>query len=289
MMTQLFKDPHAFAATFQNADPEQIKAVIAMIDGLIDEGQAEKDTAIDNYETANQTWYDAIANHDEAEAADWKALGQRDTSQTRVTNWENKVTVAAAAEADAEVVQNGASDDEDSAQADYNAGKLTHDKEQEALLGAKEVVAQMRIPAEGRRRLLAMVKIDPVALENVDDIIDDLIDKSKLTLADYLAALKVAKETHETAKDSYSAAVTEHVTLQGELEEHKKDLVSKLARVTETDEALQAAKIALEEADAAQQAADTIRQTETTRVDEENHTLSEVRGMLVGLLPDGVE
>lgn len=288
-MTQLFKDPHAFAATFQNADPEQIKAVIAMIDGLIDEGQAEKDTAIDNYETANQTWYDAIADHDEAEAADWKALGKRDTSQDKVNSLENRVTVAAAAEADAETVQNGASDDQISAQADFDAGKLTHDKEQEALLGAKEVVAQMINPAEGRRRLLAMVKIDPAALDNVDDIIDDLIAKSTQTLAEYALALKGAKDAHATAQKSYSDAVTEHVTLQGELEEQRKDLVSKLARVTETDEALQAAKIALEEADSAQQAADTIRQNETTRVDEENDTLTEVRGMLVSLLPGGVE
>lgn len=289
MMTQLFKDPHAFAATFQNADPEQIKAVIAMIDGLIDEGQAEKDTAIDNYETANQTWYDAIADHDEAEAADWHALGQRDTSQLKVNSWENKVSVAAAAEADAELFQNSASDDQISAQADFDAGQLTHDKEQEALLGAKEVVAQMINPAEGRRRLLAMVKIDPAALDNVNGIIDDLIAKSTQTLAEYASAFKDAKDAHDIAQQSYSAAVTEHVTLQGELEEHRKDLVSKLARVTETDEALQAAKIALEEADSAQQAADTIRQNETTRVDEENGTLTQVRGMLVSLLPGGVE
>lgn len=288
-MTQLFKDPHAFAATFQNAAPEQIKAVIAMIDGLIEEGQAEKDTAIDNYETANQTWYDAIADHDEAEAADWKALGQRDTSQGKVDSWENKVTVAAAAEADAERVQIGASEDQKDAQTDFDAGKLTHDKEQEALLGAQAVVAQMRNPAEGRRRLLAMVKIDPYALDNVDAIINHLIEKSTQTLADYALALKDAKDAHATAKVSYSDAVTEHVTFQGELEELRKDLVSKLARVTETDEALQAAKIALEEADSAQQAADTIRQDETTRVDDENDTLSEVRGMLVSLLPGGAE
>lgn len=288
-MTQLFKDPHAFAATFQNADPEQIKAVIAMIDGLIDEGEAEKDTAISNYETANQTWYDAIADFDEAESADWIALGERDTTQDKVTSWENKVTVAAAAEKDALAAQDSAGLDQVEAQRDYDAGKATHDKEQEALEGAKAVVAQMKLNPGGRRRLLAMVKIDPDALDDVEDIIDDLISKSKATLAEYLAALKGANDAHAAAETAYSTAVTAHVTLQGELEEHNKNLASKLARVTETDEALSAARIALAEADAAQQAADTIREDETARVDAENGTLSDVRAMLVDLLPGGVE
>jgi len=289
MMTQLFKDPHAFAATFQNADPDQIKAVIAMIDGLIDEGEAEKDTAISNYETANQTWYDAIADFDEAESADWIALGERDTTQDKVTSWENKVTVAAAAEKDALAAQDSAGLDQVDAQRDYDAGKATHDKEQEALEGAKAVVAQMKLNPGGRRRLLAMVKIDPDALDDVEDIIDDLISKSKATLAEYLAALKGANDAHAAAETAYSTAVTAHVTLQGELEEHNKNLASKLARVTETDEALSAARIALAEADAAQQAADTIREDETARVDAENGTLSDVRAMLVDLLPGGVE
>lgn len=286
-MTQIFKDPNAFAATFQNADPEQIRAVIAMIDGLIETGNEELNAAIADWETKNQTWFDAASALEQAKADDEFALGDQHLAEDAVAEWENKVSVAASAESDAEASKNSASTGQSDAQADFDAQQAQHDKEIEALENALEVVEQMRNPA--RRRLLSKVKINPESLEDIADIINDLIQKSRDELAAVLAALKEAKNAHDAAQTAYSDAIANHVALKGELDEKKKDRDAKVIKATDAAAALEAAKAAELAAFEAEKAADKVRADETARVDGENATLNQVREMLVGLLPNGEE
>lgn len=286
-MTQIFKDPNAFAATFQNADPDQIRAVIAMIDGLIATGTDELNAAIADWETKNQTWFDASIVLAQATKDDEYALGDQHLAEDAVTEWEDKVSVAASAESAAEASKNSASSGQSDAQADFDAQQVQHDKEIAALQGALGVVEQMRNPA--RRRLLSKVKINPESLDDVEDIINDLIQKTKDELAAVLASLKLAKNAHADAATAYSAAIATHVQLKGELDEKKKDRDAKVIKAADAAAALEAAKDAELAAFEAEKAADKVRNDETVRVEGENATLNQVRGMLVGLLPGGEE
>lgn len=289
MMTQIFKDPNAFAATFQNADPEQIRAVIAMIDGLISTGNDEVNVALEDWTTKNQTFFDDSDALKVAELADWQALGQFDLQTEKVDKWENKVTVAASNEASALALRETLSTAQTDAQADFDAQQTQHDGEVAALEGALAVIDEMRNPVAPGRRLLSKVKVNPESLDDVEDIIEDLIQQSKDALAAALAALKGAKNAHDDAKTAYTAAVAEHVKLQGELDEHKTDLTAKETAKNDAAAALEAAKNALKVSTEAEEAAAKVLADEQNRVAGENKTLNDVREMLVGLLPGGVE
>lgn len=283
MMTQIFKDPNAFAATFQNADPKQIQDVIDILDGLISTNDDQLNATIADWETKNQTLWDAEETLEQARRLDEFALGDLHLAKEAVTEWTNKVAASARVESEAQISQSSASSGQSDAQADFDAQQEQHDKEIEALGSALAVVDQMRNPA--RRRLLSKVKINPESLDDIEDIIDDLIQKSKDELAAVLAALKEAKNAHDLAKTAYSEAIANHVQLKAELDEKNADRDQKANAQTNAAAALQVAEDAARVASDEEMAADKVRHDEANRVEGENATLNQVRGMLVDLLP----
>jgi hypothetical protein len=193
------------------------------------------------------------------------------------------VSTAAAKESEAQTAKDAAKDARDSAQLDFDYGTEQIDEEKEALLNIQEVLRNMETKSD-RRRLLAMVKVDPAALESIAAIIVDLIETGEDERDQLSTNLKSTKVLFAEAGETFTGTVNEHVRLNGELDS-KKDAeiaaksLAEGATVTkdEADKAKGIANTDLEEKT-------TTKEEVTTRVDEENGTLSEVRKMLEDLL-----
>lgn len=283
MVTKMFENPEAFAATFQNANPEQIQTVIDMISDLINTGNEEKDTAISEFNTAKEASDAADTAADAAQQAEWLALGQHETAEEKVNTAQALVSTAKTQETEAQNAKNTAETAKTDAQDDFDYGTIQIEKEKEALLGIKTVLQDMASKST-RRRLLSMVKVDPASLESIDVIIDELLEAGEAERVNLENALKLAKVAFAEADDDFKLKVAAKLQADTDLSGKQEiEIAAKLTADDATAKKVDADKTK-EIANADLEAKTATKDEVSTRVDEENTTLGEVRQMLVDLL-----
>jgi len=284
MMTKLFQNPRAFADTFQNAKPSEINAVIEMIVGLIAAGNKEKETAIAAFNDAEAAFDDADLAETTAMKAEWQLVGHYNVTKETVQNQQLVLANDEQLEASLLMKLNGLKKVQEDAQLDFDMGIQQIDAEKDQLEGIKKILKKMAGKTD-RRRLLAMVKIDPDALEAVSGIVEGLLMNGEDERRSLTETLKTAKDNTDGAQGQYDEAVRTKIDAADKL---SRDKAAQDTAKEEADAATKAYLEAKNDKDEKKSILEKERTTKTeisSRVDTENGTLDSVNQMLRELLP----
>lgn len=289
VINEVIKDPHAFAQTFSKANPAQIKEVIRIIQGLIDDGQAKKKGITDAYAAAAKLLEDA--NGDLAKALDEfeTARGERKLADELVVDLEGKVQQKEDEESKALEAKNLAKQTFDDAQAWLDQENIRIDNEKKIL---KDVVKILReLANNGGRRLLSYpshlapilpaliesAKVNPDSLDKVVEMVITLINDGEAVRQDAENDRDLAKNVFEAKDAAWKAAVQATIDAKSLLGAAQKDAAAKLV-VEKKKEAIWAKATAAQEA--AQRDADEKLQIQNKEVPVIDHEDEELRKVI---------
>jgi len=287
MMTKIFQNPQAFVATFHDANPDQINAVIEMIDGLIATATEEKELAESEFDKAEAASIAADTAEKEALEAEWEAVGHWNNSKQAVLDQELIVKSKKDAEELLQESKSAASTLHEEAKLDFDMGTEVINLEQAKLEEIRAVLKEMAEKAtdiQTRRRLLALVKIDPDKIDEVDAIILDLIEKGEDEREALTTALKEAKDALDSQSSQFDAAVQEHLAAKVELDTLNGEKAAAHSVAEEKTKLYEEAVEVKKQKNADLVEKTTVRDETVPRVDRENGTLNDVKRMLQDLL-----
>jgi len=290
----MFRNPRAFVATFQNADPDVITKVIDMVNDLINVGLAEKQKAIDDH---------AAAVIVAADAASALAIAKDDLIFKKgelhiATDEVNEATaidnLKAGEEAIALINLNTANNDL-AAKQNFLAKETTRIDGEKAVL--EQVVDILVGLQEGdSRRLLSSpsafltilanqgLQVDPDALNAVLDSVNTLIAEGEALRAAANDAVSDATAFQAVKSSEYDASIAAHVSSTETLEAAVAEQEMYQGVVNEATDVHNAATETKNAADASEASLDAFRISEIERVDSETADFQEVKKLLEDLL-----
>jgi len=276
-LQKLLANPKLFAAAFANADNEAVNKMIALTVELIAEGQAAKEWANNDHSAKTDTHNADVATLEGAESALATASGNLDVASTRRDGLVALESDHRSALDAAVGVLNDATAHEALTNAHWEATSTRVAEEKTSFGQIKELLEGVKsAPAE--RRLLDVA--DPAAVDVIIAKIDDLLAVGAQELADSTADHDAAVTALASATDSEAAARALHTNTAGQLaaaENSVKELSAiKKTKLSERDSASDA------EAHSRDVLANALsfKEAETARVDKEDATLKEVKGLL---------
>jgi len=287
----MFRDPRAFVASFQNADPEVINKVIEMVNGLIDVGLAEKQKAIDDHAAAVIVAADALNALDAAEVDLVFKLGELHIAKDDAAEGEITNNLKADEEADALSALNAANTALSKKQTFLASEILRIDGEKAVLEKVVTILEGLQEQGTGRRLLsippavLATLakqglEVDPDALNAVLDSVNNLINEGEALRNAATDDVSDATEFQASKDSEYQVAIAAHAASKGVLD----DLLDDVAMYQDEVNAAQdvhdqatATKIAADESEAS---LNEFRESEVERVDSETADFKEVIRLL---------
>jgi len=285
MMARIFEDPESFVATFQNADPDQINDIIAIIDELLGTGNSEKEKAIDDFNEAQKVANASDIQYTDARTAENLALGVKHVAQDNLKLAEQSVTAAANAESKAMEVKDTAAGLLEVEQGTFDAETKRLNEEKKTLEDILDILA--RLNDLTRRRLLSIIsfiKVNPDSVSAVDSIVREMIAAGEAERLAFTNSLKEANDDHVAKTAAYNAAVNAHVTSNENFAAAEKALDEAKAVVVVKEKIVSDKAFEKEEAHKDLEAKRIVKDDEIARVTGENGTLDKVREMLVNLL-----
>jgi len=276
-LQKLLANPKLFAAAFANADNDAVNKMIALTVELIAEGQVAKAWAEDDHTSKTDTHNADVASLETADAELATASGNLDVAKTRrdglVALEDNHRSALNAAVG----VLNDATAHEALTNAHWQSTSTRVAEEKTSFGQIKELLEGVKsAPAE--RRLLDVA--DPAAVDVVIAKIDDLLAVGAQELADSTADHDAAVTALASATDSEAAARKLHTNTAGQLaaaENSVKELSA--IKTTKTSERDSASDAEAHSRDVLANAL-SFKEAETARVDKEDATLKEVKGLL---------
>lgn len=289
----LFKNPKAFVSSLNKIDKDTINGMITTVQGLIDDGEAERarytgvrDSAQDDYDTKE-------AARVAAEAAEQLAI---QTLQTGVDDLALKTQDRDDANivqlASAEVLLN-ATVDEAAASDEKLIQSARIDSEAETLNQVKGLIAEISGKALAEmnkaRKLLAvdykaLASADPSSLDDVIDLIKQLLTAGENERATYVDAWAAAAQALNDARVDHAAKYSTWETMLGRFDRQvldnaafQSDLDTKVAELTAATSVSNAAKVELDSQNGHLEA-------EGARLDDERATCEQVIDLLEELL-----
>jgi len=274
-LEKLLQNPKLFAAAFANADPDVIQKMIDLVDQLLEEGQADKASAIKDHGERQNEQAAALSSFTEASKA------FEEVAAKLVTATSDRDTLAVeekdhSALLDAAVtVLNSANTKEENTKSHMDSTISRVENEGRAL---SEVIENLNSVKSNGRRLLN--EADPAAVDKVVVEIKKLIEAGKNEVADATAAWNDATEEQTEAIKVEAAARKQHEKTVGELGTANA-IVDRLTgeKAAKLDAKNRANKILID-ANAALESALQWMNQEVNRVDSEKATLDEVKDLL---------
>jgi len=288
----LFKDPVAFVSSLADANPATIQKMVDMVNELIDEGQAEKATAIAAHEDAEADYNSAVAEHSDATDAHAIAAGNA-AVQTDIFNDKTEAeSRTAAIRADRFAILAASQADFDKKDAIMKAEIIRLDDEK-AILDQIVVLLEKLLPGvsfiQGQlvvtdyiygRALLSNEDAAPEAIQNVVDKINAMIGVGEGERAHAISEQANAKKKLEDDTVAHEIAVEDHTKAAGELGQATKELKRLEAILSVKTDELNEALAVMNDKEAIMNEKKTFMDAEVVRLDEEDATLKTVLDLL---------
>lgn len=292
----LFKNPKAFVSSLNKIDKDTINGMIATVQGLIDDGEAERarytgvrDSAQDDYDTQEAARMAAEAA--EQLAAQTLQTGVDDLAlKTQDRDDANTVQLASAEVLLLAEVDAAAALDE------KNIQSARIDSEAETLNQVKGLIAEISSDAgkalaemnKGRKLLAvdykALASADPSSIDEVIDLIDELLAAGETERATYVDAWAEADQALTDAQVDHAAKYSTWETMLGRFDRQvldnaafQSDLDTKVDELTAATSLSNAAKVELD-------SQNTHLDAEGARLDDERATCEQVIELLEELL-----
>lgn len=299
IFNEVIKDPVSFAQTFSQVNPDQVKEIIHIIEGLIADGQQKKTDIIETHDASVEVLNGATTDLGDALWVFETARGERMEADIEVARLETVLETKQNEERVAADKKDIATDNLKDAQDHMDAEVSRVDEEKaifETVIGILQSLPESLI--EGKVELPALTshlapivpaliqaaKADPEAVAKVIALVEDLIAAGEEVRRAVTASRDEHKEILDNLTEEWQTAVDATVVAKEALDAGKDFTAAKL--VVEKD--LQAK---WEEATAVHDAAEkdeaekrAIRETEVPILDSENESLVKVIGILQGLL-----
>lgn len=292
MVERLFKDPVAFAQSFENANPAAVQSVIDMVNDLIAEGEGKKADIIQTHEDAVATTAAAVGELDVALDVLETATGERIEADDEVTRLKSVLQQKQNAESAASVAKSSATASLGDAQEWMDTEVARVDEEKAALEEVQEILADL---PTGFRRLLSsssslipmgmLSKTDPGAVAEVVALVDDLIAAGEGVRTQVTGDRDVAQDDLNSKTVHWQSAVSHTVSAQDSLAAGETFAGGKLV-VENSALAVHVEKTTIKDtavADEAEKKA--IRDEQVPILDHEDAELANVVSILEGLLP----
>lgn len=289
----LFKNPKAFVS-LNKIDKDTINGMIATVQGLIDDGEAERARYTEIRDTAQEDYDAKETARKDAEAAQQLAS---QTLQTGVDDLalkaQDRDNANAVQLASAEVLQN-ATVDEAVALNEKDIQSARIDREAETLNEVRDLIAE--ISAEAGKALLgrkllavdykALASADPSSIDEVIDLIDQLLEAGETERATYVDAWADANQAMNDAQADHDTKYAHWETMLGRFDRQELDNAGFQADLDTKNAELTAATTLSNDAKDELDRQNAHLDTEGTRLDDEKETCEQVIELLQELLGD---
>lgn len=299
IFNEVIKDPVSFAQTFSQVNPDQVKEIIHIVEGLIADGQQKKNDIINTHEASVNVLDAATKDLGNALWAFETARGERLEADIEVARLEAVLKTKQDEERAAADDKDIATDDLKDAQDHMDAEVSRVDDEKaifETVIGILQnlpeslIEDKIELPALSSHlapivpALIQAAKADPKAVAKVIQLVEDLIAAGEEVRRTVTAARDQSKEDLDKATEFWQTKVDATVVAKEALADANDIAAKKL--VAEKDlqakwEKATAVHVAAEKDEAEKR---TIRETEVPILDSENESLVKVIGILQGLL-----
>lgn len=299
IFNEVIKDPVSFAQTFSQVNPDQVKEIIHIVEGLIADGQQKKNDIINTHEASVTVLDGATKDLGNALWAFETARGERLEADIEVARLEAVLKTKQDEERAAADDKDIATDDLKDAQDHMDAEVSRVDDEKaifETVIGILQnlpeslIEDKIELPALSSHlapfvpALIQVAKADPKAVAKVIQLVEDLIAAGEEVRRTVTAARDQSKEDLDKATEFWQTKVDATVVAKEALADANDIAAKKL--VAEKDlqakwEKATAVHAAAEKDEAEKR---TIRETEVPILDSENESLVKVIGILQGLL-----
>jgi len=299
IFNEVIKDPVSFAQTFSQVNPDQVKEIIHIVEGLIADGQQKKNDIINTHEASVTVLDGATKALDNALWVFETARGERLEADIEVARLEAVLKTKQDEERAAADDKDIATDDLKDAQDHMDAEVSRVDDEKaifETVIGILQnlpeslIEDKIELPALSSHlapivpALIQAAKADPKAVAKVIQLVEDLIAAGEEVRRTVTAARDQSKEDLDKATEFWQTKVDATVVAKEALADANDTAAKKL--VAEKDlqakwEKATAVHVAAEKDEAEKR---TIRETEVPILDSENESLVKVIGILQGLL-----
>jgi len=301
IFNEVIKDPVSFAQTFSQVNPDQVKEIIHIIEGLISDGQTKKSDIINTHEEAVSVLKGATQDLNDALWVYETARGERLEADIEVAKLEN---VLAAKEDE----ERAASDKKDFATAELNTAQAFMDSEVARINGEKAIFEQVidilgnlpesliegsdsfqnqNIPSHLAPIVPALIqaaRANPGAVSKVIKLVEDLIAAGEQVRADVTAARDGKQNNLDHATDIHDAAVAATIAAQDDLKAAEDVAAKKLAIEEDLEQKWEDATAVHDAAEKDEAAKRAIREKEVPILDSEDESLHKVLEILEGLL-----
>lgn len=310
IFNEVIKDPVSFAQTFSQVNPDQVKEIIHIVEGLIADGQQKKNDIINTHEASVTVLDGATKDLGNALWVFETARGERLEADIEVARLEAVLKTKQDEERAAADDKDIATDDLKDAQDHMDAEVSRVDDEKaifETVIGILQnlpeslIEDKIELPALSSHlapivpapivpappivaALIQAAKADPQAVAKVIQLVEDLIAAGEEVRRTVTAARDQSKEDLDKATEFWQTKVDATVVAKEALADANDIAAKKL--VAEKDlqakwEKATAVHAAAEKDEAEKR---TIRETEVPILDSENESLVKVIGILQGLL-----
>lgn len=274
-LEKLLQKPKLFAAAFANADPEVINKMIGLVDRLLVEGQADKDSAVKAHgertteqQSAQAAFDAALKAFNDVTAALASATTLRDSKVAEEKS--HKAILDAAVK-----VLNSANAKKSSDKSHMDSTISRVNNEKTTLTDVLDKLESVK--GQGRRLLN---EADPDAVSKVQVEIEKLIKAGEQEVADAKAAYEDSTKKQSDAAAAEAAARQQHSTTVGELATAEGNVASLTGQKAVKLEEKNSAEVVLTNANSALASALQWMNQEVARVASEKKTLEEVKDLL---------
>lgn len=244
VINQAFTDPMVFAQSFSSASPKQINNVIAIINGLITDGEAKNDSIVAAHNDALDAQATAVKNEKLALTAFETARGEREVfagvvEDTKELLAKNKDAQKAALDA-----FNLATEKKNTAQAWMEKEVERINKEKEILEGVIVTLNSLPPSLIGTQRnllrvqshlapvmpampaLIEAAKVNPDSVAKIVAMVNGLIAEGEAARTKVIGDRDQAEAVRVNKEKAYNAAVATTLATQKRLDDEKKKLAS---------------------------------------------------------------
>lgn len=292
----LFKNPKAFISSLSQIDEDQIKDMIVMVKKLIDDGEKERQIAIDSEADGAADKDAKVKAHDDAIAATAAARDALGEGQKQLATYEglevesNKIQTADEAARDITVTDRDAKKDQMDEQNTRIDSESETFKEIEVLI--KEISTKAEMEIKKGRNLLnvvdlkALIKADPDSIQDVLDLITELLQAGETERDGYVKEWNDAVVAYESAEGIYQESFKNWEISLGQIASQKTDnaALQKVVDDAKTDEDAKGESQNAARDELARRQAHLKEENE--RLDGEKQSCQEIINLLEDMVPD---
>lgn len=296
---QAIKDPVSFAQIFSKVNPDQVREVIGIVNGLIEDGQTKKQNIISDHQTAVEVLSEREKSLEKARDVYETARGERLLADAQVARMKNLLDIRQNEEAAASDEKDFATSELKSAQdwmdtevSRVNSEKDTLEEVIEILktLPKSFVEGEVELPTLSSHlapivpSLIEAVKANPEAVAQVIKLVEDLITAGEKVRAEVIAARDNKQDILNQKTELWKKAVQNTIAAKDALTNAEGVAADRLSLELELKEKWEKATAARDAATIEEASQRLRKEREVPIIDSEDISLQKVISILQGML-----